>query len=154
MFSPITYDQVIGQSMSRSEYEGSPADQADKPVRLLYVDDDPDFLEVVKIILERNGEFRVETCNSGKEALELLKTGDFDIILSDYRMVRMDGLTLLRKVREIDKNFPFILFTGMLDDDIVTEATRSGVTLHLYKEGDTAEQFKRLNEGVRQILLK
>jgi CheY-like chemotaxis protein len=132
--------------------ERSCPEQGREPVVILYVDDDPDFLEVVKIILERNGQFRVDTTTSGKEALVRLKNGGYDLVLSDYRMIRMDGIALLKGVREIDPSLPFILFTGMVDYEIVEEALRCGATLHLNKEGDSAEQFRRLEEGIRQVI--
>lgn len=144
----------MGASDNCKGLDTSPAGEVSDPVRILYVDDDPDFLEVVKIILEQNGEFSVDTTTSGKKALELVKIGRYDLVLSDYRMARMDGITLLRGVREQDSHLPFILFTGMVNAEIVAEASRSGVTLHMLKEGDTVEQFRRLEEGIREVVLQ
>jgi len=59
-------------------------------VRVLYVDDEPDLLDVAKIFLEESGDFSIVTIESAPAALELLKTKQFDAIISDYQMPGMD----------------------------------------------------------------
>lgn len=115
---------------------------------VLYVDDDISFLEIVKVILEKDGEFSVTVSTEGEEALNILERGEFDIVLSDCRMIRMDGVTFKERVRKKSPSMPFIFLTGrekkegisgMLDDK----------TWYLRKGGDPAVQFARLADLIR-----
>lgn len=57
-----------------------------------------------------------------------------DAIISDYSMPQMDGITLLRKIREINNAIPFILFTIREKEDIAIEAMNSGANFYVQKE--------------------
>src|SRR3989339_756665 len=74
--------------------------------RILLVDDEPDFVELIKSRLEAN-EYQVVTAKNGKEALDLLKclTCDkFDAVLLDILMPEIDGLEVLKRIRQQDNN--------------------------------------------------
>ena len=70
-------------------------------IRVLYVDDEPMLLEVTKLYIERDRTFAVDTLPSAKEALERLKTVQYDAIVSDYQMPEMDGIGFLKKAQKI-----------------------------------------------------
>ncbi|HWQ67760.1 MAG TPA: response regulator [Methanospirillum sp.] len=125
------------------------ADDGD-PIRVLYVDDERSFLEIVKVVLERDGSFCIYTTPYPAEALERLSSEQFDVVISDYRMIGMDGIAFLKKVREIEPNIPFILFTGRGREDVVIEAINNGATFYLQKGGDPAVQFAELAHKIRE----
>jgi DNA-binding response OmpR family regulator len=80
--------------------------------RILVVEDDPDLLDVVTEGLQYFGAYVVKAEN-GKRGFELATTEAFDIILSDFRMPRYNGLTLLKNLREVKMVDPlFFFFTG------------------------------------------
>ena len=81
-------------------------------ISLLYVDDEPDLLDLGKLFLERGGQFSVTITSSAREGLEKLSRTAFDAVISDYQMPDMDGLEFLKQVRSQYGNLPFILFTG------------------------------------------
>ena len=81
-------------------------------IRVLYVDDEPDLLDLGKIFLEKGNEFDVDTIESGVRALSVLATEKYDAVVSDYQMPEMDGIALLKKVRSQFGTIPFILFTA------------------------------------------
>ena len=118
-------------------------------IRVLYVDDEQDFLEIVKVILERNPDMMVDTTPSGHEALTLLGSRRYDVILSDYRMTRMDGMEFLRQVRELNPSIPFILFTGRMQEEVIIDGFDRGITSYIRKEGDPAVQFDKLEAQIR-----
>jgi diguanylate cyclase (GGDEF)-like protein len=70
-------------------------------VRLLIVDDDENFRTWLALLTRRLG-FQVETADNGAEALHLLRAHDFDLLISDFEMPRMDGFELIRAIRHDD----------------------------------------------------
>ena len=71
-------------------------------LRILVVDDEKDYCEVLKMILENNG-YVVETCFNGKEALDILEERSFDVVVWDLSMPVMDGFELLKNIKEREK---------------------------------------------------
>ncbi|PKL60287.1 MAG: hypothetical protein CVV33_03450 [Methanomicrobiales archaeon HGW-Methanomicrobiales-4] len=119
-------------------------------ISILYVDDEETLLHLCKLFLERKGEFTVDTCISAIEALELIKAGSFDAIISDYQMPEMDGIEFLIQVRSIYGDIPFILFTGRGREEVVVRAIDNGVDFYLQKGGDPKSQFAELSHKVRK----
>jgi DNA-binding NtrC family response regulator len=113
-------------------------------IRVLHVDDEPDFCDVVALYLEREGDaLEVLTEHSADAGLERLETGDVDCVISDYDMPGTDGLEFLEAVREEHPDLPFILFTGKGSEEIASDAISTGVTDYLQKRGGT-EQYSVL----------
>jgi signal transduction histidine kinase len=82
------------------------------PMRLMLVDDDSMVREVMAGELEARG-FVVTTACDGPAALNLLDTGQvMDLVITDYAMPKMDGLTLIRQMRQRRPNLPALLLTG------------------------------------------
>lgn len=118
---------------------------------VLYVDDEPDLLELGKLLLEENGQFSVSPAESGAIALEMMKHQEFDAIISDYQMPECNGIRLLRHIRH-DSDIPFILFTGKGREEVVVEAINSGVDFYLQKGGDTEALFAELGHKISQAI--
>lgn len=118
---------------------------------VLYVDDEPDLLELGKLFLEQGGQFSVFTAESGTIALEMLKKHSFDAIVSDYQMPECNGIRFLRHVRH-GSEIPFILFTGKGREEVVVEAINSGVDFYLQKGGDTKALFAELGHKINQAI--
>jgi len=93
--------------------------------KVLLVDDEP----AVRISLEQSIElagFDVISCSDAKSALEHVYPQWDGVIVSDISMPDMDGLTLMRKIREIDSNIPMILITGHGDISMAVSAMQEG----------------------------
>jgi PAS domain S-box-containing protein len=120
--------------------------------RVLYVDDEPELLQVGRIFLEREGQFTVDTITSAPVALALLDSTSYDAIISDYQMPEMDGIELLKKVRKSGNHIPFILFTGRGREEVVIQALNEGADFYLQKGGDTIPQFTELSHKLRQAI--
>lgn len=118
-------------------------------ISILYVDDEPAFLDILKISLERSGEFTVTTALSAPDALEELSNHSYDAIISDYQMPDMDGITFLNTVRGQFGNIPFILFTGRGREEVVIRAINSGADFYLQKGSDMKAQIAELSIKVR-----
>ena len=108
------------------------------PIGVLHVDDDVGMGEFVQEFLEdRRDGFEVTFVPDAGEALDRFteRPDAFDCIVSDYQMPEMDGLELLTRVREVDSDVPFVLFTGRGSEEIASDAISAGVTEYLQKAG-------------------
>lgn len=98
------------------------------PIVVLHVDDDSQMRDLVSAYFEeKHDQLTVITVDGAAAALEELHDG-IDCIVSDYDMPRTTGLELLREVREVRPNIPFILLTGMGSEDVASEAISAGAT--------------------------
>jgi len=79
---------------------------------VLYVDDEPFLLNAGKIYLDRRPDISVSVASSVENALKLIESSSFDVIISDYQMPGTDGIGFLKILREKCCATPFILFTG------------------------------------------
>ena len=119
---------------------------------VLYVDDEPALLEIGRIFLGGSGEFRIETATSAMDALNLPDFASFEVIVSDYQMPEMDGISFLKAVRERFGEIPFILFTGRGREEVVIEAINNGADFYLQKGGGPTAQFAELAHKIRQAV--
>lgn len=117
-------------------------------INVLYVDDESCLLEIGKLFLEENGCFEVDTTMYPKEAINLIKKNGYEAIISDYQMPGMNGIELLKTVRQEFPDLPFILFTGKGREEIVIEAINTGATFYLQKGGNPEAQFAELAHKV------
>lgn len=105
--------------------------------KILVVEDHPSTRMLIALLLQRLGYHDICLTRNGAEALALaqLKENGFDLILSDWVMPEMDGLTLWGKIRENDvlKDIPFVFITAMNEIDMVKKAISEGVTDYIVK---------------------
>jgi PAS domain S-box-containing protein len=120
-------------------------------ISILYVDDDPMLLSVVKSYLERRSDIIVMTASCVWDALIILKTFSFDVILSDYQMPGIDGIRFLKILQKNESRIPFILFTGKGREEVVIEAINNGATSYIQKGGSPEAQFAELEHKIREV---
>jgi PAS domain S-box-containing protein len=123
-------------------------------ISVLYVDDEPDLLHLGKIFLEETGDFRVDTVRLPEEVLSRLDKDSYDAIVCDYQMPGMTGIALLKEVRAISPDIPFILFTGRGREEVVIEAINNGADFYLQKGSDTDTQFAELASKLHQAVTR
>jgi CheY-like chemotaxis protein len=121
-------------------------------VKILLVDDDPLFLELSKTFLEVFHDITSDTVNSAREALQRLEKYSYDVVVSDYDMPLMDGITFLKTIRDKRINTPFILFTGVGRDELMNQAIESGADSFIQKIGDPKAQYSELSERIWQAV--
>ncbi len=121
-------------------------------ISILYVDDEPELLGLCKTFLERGGEFSITPMVSAQEGLDSLRSSPYDAIISDYQMPDIDGLEFLKRVRALDEDIPFILFTGRGREEVVIEAINNGVDFYLQKGGDPKSQFAELGHKIKKAV--
>jgi len=101
----------------------------------LLVDDDLELLRVIEQVLEDGG-FSVVTARSGEEALNVLQSQPFDVIMTDIRMPGISGFELIEKIAAIDEAVKTVLMTGFDSSDTVKQALRTGAYDYLTKPLD------------------
>ena len=116
---------------------------------ILVVDDEPDLRTLYELTLLREG-YRVETASSVQEAREQLKTQRFDAVVTDVNMPRMDGIELIRQLRQLpDYRFtPLLMLTTESGGDKKAEGKAAGATGWLVKPFDP----EQLLATVRKVL--
>ena len=92
------------------------------PEKLLIVDDEPDMLKLLSMIIREKTPYEAVTTNNPHEALELAKQGGFTLVITDLKMPGLDGIELLEAVKRVDADIPVIFITayGTLESSIET----------------------------------
>jgi putative nucleotidyltransferase with HDIG domain len=104
----------------------------EQSARILVVDDEPGVREIVKTYIEYEG-FSVVTATDGMEALHLVETEAFDVVLSDILMPRMDGLTLAAEIHRVQPDTVVVLMTGYASVNTAVEAIKRDVFDYILK---------------------
>ncbi|WP_160134928.1 response regulator [Halococcus salsus] len=132
----------------------SSSDDVRGPIRVLHVDDEPGFCELVGLFLEREHDaIEVTTATSAEAGLERFDAADepVDCVVSDYDMPGMNGLDFLERVRESNPDLPFVLFTGRGSEEIASEAITAGVNEYVEKRHGT-EQYALLANRIDHLV--
>jgi CheY-like chemotaxis protein len=127
------------------------AEAADMPSSVLVVDDEPIVLQLFSRVLSEKG-LRTRTASSAEEALKLLEQGGIACVLADKNMPGMDGIEMLRRVREAQPHCAFIVMTGYASTESAIEALRLGAVDYLEKPFEDLDQVaQRIEEAIQQV---
>lgn len=108
-------------------------DTTDRPDSIVLVDDEEMVLTSLRSILQLETEYDVSTFTSANEALGFIGGNEVDLVISDYLMPEMDGISFLGKVRDIKPEIPRIILTGYADKENAIKAINE-VGLYQYIE--------------------
>ena len=119
--------------------------------RVLVVDDEKIEREGIKFLLSREeGEFEISEASNWRQALEILRNEEIDILLTDIKMPHMDGLELAKKAKEKKEELQIVIFSGYNDFSFAQEAIRYGVKEYVLKPVDPdifSETLDQRSEG-------
>lgn len=122
-------------------------------ISVLIVDDQQSMRGISKYILTQLGFREIMEAKSGRDALGKIEKTHFDLIISDWNMEDIDGLTLLKVLRKHPKtaSMPFIMATGRSDKEQVKEAIAAGVNNYIIKPFDAGTMKKRIEAVIGQL---
>ena len=125
-----------------------------EPIKLLLVEDEPTQLLVMQRVLGQAG-YAVETAGNGEEALEKVSSGRFQMLVTDWDMPGMDGVTLCRRIRELQSQLAGYLYILLLTSHNTTESLVTGLEAgaddYISKPPKTPELLARLKVGQRVL---
>ena len=114
---------------------------------ILLIDDEKIALSNLSHVLEREG-YVVTACRDGESGLAAMQSKEFDLVLTDLRMPGIDGMDVLRHIRETTPDVPVIMITGHATLDSAVEAMKAGAHHYIAKPWDDRD----LQDIVREQL--
>lgn len=125
----------------------------DKNMKILVVDDFSTMRRIVKNLLRDLGYTNTHEADDGNTALPLLKTGNFDFLVTDWNMPGMEGIELLKNVRADPdlKSLPVLMVTAEAKREQIVEAAQAGVNGYVVKPftaGTLKEKIDKIFERI------
>ena len=123
-------------------------------LRVLVVDDEEELRDLLQEILRDIGIVRVHLAENGEMAWQRLSRSEleYDLVISDWLMPRMDGLQLLQKMRQWGSETPFMMLTVKVTGEAVAAAKEAGVTLYVAKPFTYGDFSKKISALAKQII--
>jgi two-component system chemotaxis response regulator CheY len=121
---------------------------ADKNMSILVVDDFPTMRRIVRSLLKELGFENVEEAEDGQEALTKLRTGGFEFVVSDWNMPNLDGLEMLKEIRQDPKlsSLPVLMVTAEAKKENIIAAAQAGANGYVVKPFTAATLEEKLNK--------
>ncbi len=120
-------------------------------MKILLVDDSRTIRNIQKNVLAQLGHTEIMEAGDGVEALNLLKQETPDLMLIDWNMPNMDGITLVRKIRETDKKIPLMMCTTEAQKDRVIEAIKAGVNNYVVKPFNVESLAEKIDQTMAKV---
>jgi DNA-binding NtrC family response regulator len=121
--------------------------------KILIIDDEKSILDLLSVVFEKEG-YLTETSFSATRAVELLENEDFDMIISDIKMPKMNGMELLRYVKDNRPDIPIIMITAYGTIKQAVEALKAGAMDYVVKPFDVEELKIIVAQGLEKKRLK
>ena len=119
--------------------------------KIVIVDDEDMVLTSLNSFLALETEYEVSTFTSANNAIEYIKENDIDIVISDYLMPEMDGMSFLAEVKKINPQIPRIILTGYADKENAIKAINEvGLFQYIEKPWDNADLLIIIRNGIEK----
>ena len=119
-------------------------------MRILLVDDSPIIRCILRRCLTVLGDVEFAEAGDGVEALTHLAQSPFDLVMIDWNMPNMDGITLVGKIRENDRRIPLIMCTADGEKRHVMAAVRAGVNNYIVKPFSPAGLLEKVQQTIEK----
>jgi DNA-binding NtrC family response regulator len=122
-----------------------------EPITVLCVDDDPQQVELLAVYLDRADALEVSTATGAREALETVREGGVDCVVSDFDMPEMNGIELLDAVRDLQAGLPFVLHTSYERRSLPADIGSFRNVEYSHKSADSGH-FEVLADAVKRLV--
>jgi two-component system response regulator HydG len=122
-------------------------------VKILIVDDEIIILKNLVHVMEKEG-YEVVGVSSGPSALKILEEQEFDILLTDIKMKKVDGIDILKRCKELYPDTEVIVITGYATLESEIHAMRQGALYYIAKPFNLDEIRKVTKEAIEKVRLK
>ena len=122
-------------------------------IKVLYVEDDEFAQKETKELL-LNFFKDIDTAGDGLEGLEKFKSKRHDIVITDINMPKMDGLEMIKRIKEIDKRVPILIITAFNNFEYLVESIKVGVYGYILKPIDINQLMESVYRVVERIILR
>src|SRR5258708_32533411 len=119
-------------------------------MRVLMVEDEPRLAENVVRSLRENAGYAVDTASDGQEGLFLAETNAYDVMLLDLMLPKLDGMELLRRIRQSGQHTPVLVLTARDDKESVVALLNAGADDYITKPFDLGELLARAKALIRR----
>lgn len=120
----------------------------DNKSKILVIDDEAGIGDILQKILVKEG-YDVTATTNGKDGIKTIKKGGISLVILDIKMAEMDGIEVLEKIHEIDKNIVVIMLTAYATLGTAREAMRLGAYDYITKPFDNEFVKAMVKEGLR-----
>ncbi len=97
------------------------------PQQILVIDDEPDMLMLLRMMIEENTDYEVQTTNNPSEAIKLFSEKDYDLVITDLKMPGLDGIELFVEFKSIKPDIPVVMITAYGSTETADEAMKKGI---------------------------
>jgi PAS domain S-box-containing protein len=122
-------------------------------LKLLYVEDNIEAREMTKIILD---DFfnNIEVAVDGEDGLKQFKENEFDLIITDINMPKLNGLDMIEKIRDIDKNIPILILSAYNEEDLFMRSIKLGIDGYILKPIDLEQLMSAFQRVIQKYKYK
>jgi len=117
-------------------------------ISVLYLDDDPELINLICMYLEKTGEMMVDTSGSVEEAMNKMRYISYDVIVTDYTAKGNNGNELLRNVRAKGERIPFVYFVVFRNTQYDDEAKQFRQVSVIEKMGNSGANLSKLRQAI------
>ncbi len=116
------------------------------PIRVLVIDDDKNFAQTIAEALAKKGNNVVTVANSGTAGRQKIEEGEYEVVLTDLKMADVDGLTIVKLVRETMPDAQVYVITGQGDVKTAVDAMKAGAEHYLIKDKIILDEIRAIVE--------
>lgn len=124
-----------------------------KTIKILVIDDFPTMRRIIRNLLKDLGFENVDEAEDGAQGLDKVKNGNYDLVVSDWNMPNMDGLTMLQHIRADEKvgKIPVLMVTAEAKKENIIAAAQAGANGYVVKPFTAATLEEKLNKIFEQL---
>lgn len=119
------------------------------PLKILIVDDDASIRDMLSIVLKKEG-FTIDTAENGRTFLGKIKKNPYDLVISDIKMPDINGIELLKKIKQVNPQIPVIMITAYASTNDAVLAMKYGAEDYIIKPFNIEELKILINKSIRQ----